>query len=401
MEGHRPRTPHPAGQILPVPRELTLDNNQAQVEVEVMEDVIKVLVADDLPRWEFRYLVNLFKRDKHVAFEQLLFEPNDDSPVPTQKSIPPSFPARHGGLDENTASSFSATSAPAELTAAQQEMLRKYVSEEGGNLIVIAGQTAMPAAFADQPLGAMIPATASGEPPNPTRGFSLAVTAEGSSSVPTQLDDDPLASERIWREMSVKLPIYNLSPISKPKPTAHVLIAATTPWHEQRRGSLSFLAIHRSGPRHLHRRPRHMAASLPKWRPLPSSLLGPTPALGHRPRNQHRLQNRPPSHRQDRPTPKATPPKSASAWPKWTARPSPALNATSKPARMAASSPSFPCTRNPARPALIAEHLDNLSLGPVTLRAGGNIVATLLAAEGRIPTQSNKSSPWTRLFPPN
>ena len=54
--------------IVPVPGELTLDNNEGRVEIEVMEDVIKVLVADDLPRWEFRYLVNLFKRDKHVEF---------------------------------------------------------------------------------------------------------------------------------------------------------------------------------------------------------------------------------------------------------------------------------------------------------------------------------------------
>jgi hypothetical protein len=103
------------------------------------------------------------------------------------------------------------------------------VAEEGGNLIIIAGQTAMPAAFHDQPLGAMIPATASSEPSNPTLPFSLLVTAEGSGAVATQLDDDPLASERIWREMSAKLPIYNLSSFSKPKPTAHVLIAATTP----------------------------------------------------------------------------------------------------------------------------------------------------------------------------
>jgi hypothetical protein len=209
--------------ILPVPKELTLENNQAQVEVEVMEDVIKVLVADDLPRWEFRYVVNLFKRDKHVAFEQLLFEPNDDT-----LAAPPSFPRDMAGWTKYRVVILGDVS-PSQLNSAQQEMLRKYVAEEGGNLIVIAGETAMPAAFNGQPLGAMIPATAASEPRNPTQPFSLVVTAEGSTAVPTQLDDDPLASERIWREMSAKLPIYNLSSISKPKPTAHVLIAATTP----------------------------------------------------------------------------------------------------------------------------------------------------------------------------
>jgi len=205
--------------VLPVPRELTLDNNQAQVEVEVMEDVIKVLVADDLPRWEFRYIVNLFKRDKHVAFEQLLFQPND------QSSAQPSFPRDMDGWRKYRVVILGDVT-PDELTVTQQEMLRKYVSEEGGNLIVVAGQTAMPAAFQDQPLAGMIPAVTSAEPPNPTVPFNLVVTAEGASSSPTQLDDDPLASERIWREMSTKLPIYNLSPVAKPKPTAHVLISA-------------------------------------------------------------------------------------------------------------------------------------------------------------------------------
>jgi hypothetical protein len=213
--------------VLPVPKELSLDNNQAQVEIEVMDDVIKVLVADDLPRWEFRYIVNLFKRDKHVTFEQLLFEPNDDAQFQAAHTQP-SFPRDMAGWTKYRVIILGDVT-PAQLAPAQQEMLRKYVSEEGGNLIVIAGQTAMPAAFADQPLGAMLPATASSQPASTTQPFSLAVTAEGSSSVPTQLDDDPLASERIWRDMSLKLPIYNLSPISKPKPTAHVLIAATTP----------------------------------------------------------------------------------------------------------------------------------------------------------------------------
>ena len=73
----------------PVPREFSLDNNEAQTEVEVMEDTISVLIADDLPRWEFRYLAMLFKRDKHVTFEQLLFEPNDDSQTASRQATLP------------------------------------------------------------------------------------------------------------------------------------------------------------------------------------------------------------------------------------------------------------------------------------------------------------------------
>lgn len=206
---------------VPLAHEQSLDNNEAQAEVEVMENTIRLLLADDLPRWEFRYLTMLFKRDKHVEFDQLIFEPNDDSAAAQQASFPPDM---DGWRKYRVVILGDVT--PAELPAAQQEMLRKYVTEDGGNLIVVAGETAMPQAFAGQPLGEMLPVTSA--PVNTDEGYGLAVTAEGSVSVPTQLDDDPLASDRVWRDMSTRLPIYNLSPVSRPKPTAHVLIAATT-----------------------------------------------------------------------------------------------------------------------------------------------------------------------------
>jgi hypothetical protein len=219
---------------VPLPRERSLDNNEAQTEVEVMENTIRVLLADDLPRWEFRYLAMLFKRDKHVDFDQLIFEPTDDSEAAADR---PSFPQDLEGWRRYRVVILGDVT-PAELPPAQQELLRKYVAEDGGNLVVIAGETAMPEAFAGQPLGEMIPALT--EAIDPSQGFSLAVTAEGSVSVPTQLDDDPLASDRIWREMSSRLPVYNLSLVSRPKPTAHVLIAATTP--DQGAGQRAFLS---------------------------------------------------------------------------------------------------------------------------------------------------------------
>ena len=153
-----------------------------------MENTIRVLLADDLPRWEFRYLTMLFKRDKHVEFDQLIFEPNDDSQATQQ-----SFPQDMDGWRKYRVVILGDVT-PDQLTPAEQEMLRKYVVEDGGNLIVIAGETAMPASFAGQPLGEMIPATSA--PIDSTQAYNLAVTAEGGVSVATQLDDDPLASDR-------------------------------------------------------------------------------------------------------------------------------------------------------------------------------------------------------------
>jgi hypothetical protein len=210
--------------VAPVPREHSLANNEARVEVDVMKDTIRVLIADDFPRWEFRYLTALFKRDKHIDFEQLLFEPNDTGGAGSSPEFPrdPEAWRRYRVVILGDVS-------PAHFPPARQEMLKKYVTEGGGNLIVVAGETAMPGAYAGQPLGSMIPSTASPDPIDPAVGLGLVVTAEGSVSLPTQLEDDPLASERIWREMSAKLPVFNLSEICQPKPTSHVLIAAVKP----------------------------------------------------------------------------------------------------------------------------------------------------------------------------
>lgn len=208
--------------VRPLAGEHSLDNNEAQAKVDVMEDIIRVLVADSRPRWEFRYLVNLFKRDKHIDFEQLLFEPKEDAQTATGG---PSLPRDLEGWRRYRVVILGDL-APDQLTASQQDLLKKFVAEEAGNLIVIAGETAMPTAFAEQPLAAMLPTVATSSPVNRDQGSSLAVTAEGSLCVATQLEDDPLASERLWREMSGKVPIY-LAAGARPKPTSHVLISAT------------------------------------------------------------------------------------------------------------------------------------------------------------------------------
>jgi hypothetical protein len=59
-----------AFRVAPVSEERTEDNNASKVDVLVMEDQIRVLVADQFPRWETRYLLNLFKRDDRVMYDQ-------------------------------------------------------------------------------------------------------------------------------------------------------------------------------------------------------------------------------------------------------------------------------------------------------------------------------------------
>ena len=62
---------------LPVqPGEFIKDNNSFSFSIDVKQDSIKVLIADSLPRWEYRYLLNALKRDPGVKVNSLLYLSN-------------------------------------------------------------------------------------------------------------------------------------------------------------------------------------------------------------------------------------------------------------------------------------------------------------------------------------
>ncbi|MEO2019750.1 MAG: hypothetical protein ABGZ53_35910 [Fuerstiella sp.] len=61
--------------IAPLDGELTEENNIDDFEVNVTRSDIKLLLADEMPRWEYRYLANLFRRDHTVECDELLYRP--------------------------------------------------------------------------------------------------------------------------------------------------------------------------------------------------------------------------------------------------------------------------------------------------------------------------------------
>ncbi|MBL9134639.1 MAG: hypothetical protein JNK85_02160 [Verrucomicrobiales bacterium] len=209
--------------IVPVGNERSQENNLAKTDVLVMEDKIRVLVADNFPRWETRYLINLFKRDTRVVFEQLLFEPQRTAGDGARHA----FPATLEEWNQYRVVILGDL-LPSQLTAADQKNLRDYVSQSGGNLVLVAGKDAMPAAYVNQTLGSLLPVLPGERPLGNETPYFLQLSDEGTLSLATQIAENPQVSERQWREMSERLPIYSLSDFSRLKPTSHSLIWATT-----------------------------------------------------------------------------------------------------------------------------------------------------------------------------
>ncbi len=213
--------------VVPVEKERTEANNVASAEVLVMEDRLRVLVADHFPRWETRYLLNLFRRDERITFDRILFEPVQAA----GKGVLTAFPGTLAEWSKYRVVILGDVW-PAHFSREQQRQLIRYVTEAGGNVILVAGKDAMPAAYLDQPLGSLLPVeTGPGARPGGAPHY-LHLADEGAASVATQIGETPEASERLWREMSERLPIHGLSDFSRAKRTAHTLIWAS----RQRKG---------------------------------------------------------------------------------------------------------------------------------------------------------------------
>ena len=210
-----------AVRVVPVPKERTEENNEAKTDVLVMEDKIHVLVADNFPRWETRYLLNLFKRDDRVVFDQLLFEPQRTA----GDGVRSDFPATPDEWSKYRVIILGDV-LPTQLTPQHQKELHRYVSEGGGNVIMVAGKDAMPGAFLDQPLAGLLPVEATRSVAGDA-AFYLHLGDEASMTLAVQVAENPGTTERVWRDMSERLPIYGLSDFSKPKPTTHSLIWAS------------------------------------------------------------------------------------------------------------------------------------------------------------------------------
>lgn len=145
-----------AVRILPVDRELSELNNQHDFEVNVTCSEIKILLADEMPRWEYRYLAQLFRRDPKVELDEMLFHPRLIATGRRQQLK--AFPTTADEWDQYDVAMLGDVTTE-HLPVESQNALITYLRERGGTVIIIAGKESMPQAFADLPLAGVLPVT--------------------------------------------------------------------------------------------------------------------------------------------------------------------------------------------------------------------------------------------------
>ncbi len=197
--------------------EVDTSNNVYNLPVLVSNDPIKVLLIDGFPRWEFRYLKNLFmERDRNVRLQYLLFHPDQITGItnqtPRAASAAPDQTEVEATLlpvNEEEWMKFDVIILgdvdPQDLGQENLGILRKYVLNRGGSLIVLAGSRYMPHAYARTPLTEILPVVF--KPSNrpllnaPEEEFRLTLTAEGRNTVFMKLDDDAERNLAAWNNV--------------------------------------------------------------------------------------------------------------------------------------------------------------------------------------------------------
>ena len=198
-----PDTPGRRTLIVQIPRqegEQDVANNVAKATIDVAERKIRILIIDDEPRWEFRFIRNVFERDPSAELTVSLLRPKIGpikgegylERLPTAKKDFAAFDLVILGdvARERLADEF-------------LKELAEFVRLRGGSLVLIAGRRGHLRGLAGTQVADILPVKLDGEAGAEGRSgpFSVELTQDGASHLVTRLAADPEENETLWSRL--------------------------------------------------------------------------------------------------------------------------------------------------------------------------------------------------------
>ena len=221
--------------------ELFEDNNERNLEVAVSDDRTNVLLVDGRPRWEYRYLRNLFYgRDKSVHLQDWLVHPDSIAGIQPKlleyaSASRPFGQSEAGGwpIQDNDWRQFDVIIVgdigEDVLTEDVIEQLRYNVEDRGALLVLISGSEYMPYSITNQKLRDLMPIEYEPSPNSrrvaPEDAFVFQLAAAGRGHPVMNQSSSSSENEDIWSE----IPDFHWRlPISGVKAGADILAYAKT-----------------------------------------------------------------------------------------------------------------------------------------------------------------------------
>jgi hypothetical protein len=209
-------------QVEAQPGEAIGENNQAQREVTILDDFLRLMYVEYEPTWEWRFIKEVFHRDKLVGtrgFRTFLRSADPAVRHSNELFLPTMTPKRSDFFANDVI--FLGDMPAATLGTRFCEMTKEFVSKFGGGLVVLAGPRFGPGELADTPLADMLPVVVDPDARlRDEREFNLQL-APGAAQVDfMRLGETHEENQRAWQNLG-QLPWYQ--PVSRLHPLATAL----------------------------------------------------------------------------------------------------------------------------------------------------------------------------------
>jgi len=185
------------------PDEVLSNNNARVFSMALRREVLKVLVVECTPRWEYRFLRNALLRDPGIDARFLLLHP--DMEPGTGRGYVRAFPATKADLQEYDVVFLGDVGIQqGQLTAEHAAWLKGLVEQQGSGVVFLPGTSGALSSLVASELADLMPvvtdkARASGI--RQTTESSLVLTELGQGHLLTRLEDSPAANGMLWRSL--------------------------------------------------------------------------------------------------------------------------------------------------------------------------------------------------------
>jgi hypothetical protein len=145
-------------EVAPIEGEIVGENNRAEREISVRDDFLRLMFVEYEPTWEWRFIKEVFHRDQLVGtrgFRTFLRSADPKVRQTNDLFLATMTPKRSDFFASDVI--FLGDMPAATVSTRFSEMVREFVSQFGGGLVVIAGPRFGPGHLAGTPLADMLP----------------------------------------------------------------------------------------------------------------------------------------------------------------------------------------------------------------------------------------------------
>lgn len=206
---HQPRKPGKMTATVEVEQqggEVFYDNNSFSRNITVLDQKIKVLYAEYLPRWEYRYLKNALIRDKTMETQIFLFSADPEFTQDSSPGVPAlnAFPSQRDELFKYHVVILGDVDPEGHLGTARLELLKEFVAA-GGGVVFLSGPHHNPSRYPrSADLYTLLPVQVSdagrleGFDSPVTKSFNVKLSAVGREHPVMRLDNDSARNLQLW-----------------------------------------------------------------------------------------------------------------------------------------------------------------------------------------------------------